>query len=126
MLVVAVVAAEVGIEVLAAGSCPSAIAGMLPVAAGCKVEVLQLDGCQGCTCCTYFVAAAEPMGSGRIDSSALKRRLHFVLVLERPVVAAVLVGAACSLLLHVAAPARQGQAICSNQCGGSSVAQTVQ
>lgn len=44
LLAVLVVAAEVGIEVLVEGSCPSAAAGTLPVAAGCKVEVLQLDG----------------------------------------------------------------------------------
>lgn len=112
-----------GIEGLAAESCPSAIAGMQLVAADCKVEVLQLDGRQGYTCCTCFEAAAEPMGFARIDSSAWKRRPHSALVLERPVAAVGLVDAACSLLLRVAAPVRPEQGICSNRCGVSLVVQ---
>lgn len=123
-LLVALVAVAVGIEGSAVEACPSAIADRLPVAVDYRVEVLQLDGHQACTCCTCSGAAAGPMGSAGIDSSALKHTLHSALVQLAVAVAAGLVVAACSSLLHVAALVHQEQATCSSQYGMSSVART--
>lgn len=116
----AVVAA--GIETPAVEACPLAVAGTLPVAADYKEEALRLGGHQGCTWCTCFGAAAEPMGLVEIDSSALKHTLHSALVRLAVAGAAVRVAAACWLLLHVAAPVHQERAIYLSQYDTSLVA----